>query len=506
MSATDHFSHRFFACRRLALVSALLLCGGAAQATVPVRQISYQGKLTQAGQAVNSTLSITFRLYDAASGGTMLWSETQSVAVGNGLYAVQLGSVTPLNLAFDAPYYLGVQIGSGAEMTPRQALSSVPYAMLANTANTATTVANGAITAASLGEPCATGQTLLKGASGWACGTISGASGATGPAGATGATGATGPSGPAGATGPAGTTGSAGPVGAVGATGATGPAGATGAAGATGPSGATGAGMLTGTVDPAAGDGNNGDSYYNSTTRAIFGPKAGGTWPAGVSLAGATGATGAAGPAGATGATGPSGATGPGMLTGTVDPAAGDGNNGDFYYNSATRAIFGPKAGGTWPAGVSLAGATGATGATGLAGATGPAGATGSAGPAGAAGATGATGPAGAAGVVGPTGATGPAGTAALFGTGTSNAVAGTQPDAIGCMLGQVILIAGRHSADWTRAMGQILSIAQNSGLYAIMGATYGGDNTLTFALPDLRAAAPNGLTYVICTRGFYPS
>lgn len=54
--------------------------------------------------------------------------------------------------------------------------------------------------------------------------------------------------------------------------------------------------------------------------------------------------------------------------------------------------------------------------------------------------------------------------------------------------------------------MGQILSIAQNSGLYAIMGATYGGDNTLTFALPDLRAAAPNGLTYVICTRGFYPS
>lgn len=25
------------------------------------------------------------------------------------------------------------------------------------------------------------------------------------------------------------------------------------------------------------------------------------------------------------------------------------------------------------------------------------------------------------------------------------------------------------------------------------------------FALPDLRAAAPNGLTYVICTQGLFP-
>ena len=39
------------------------------------------------------------------------------------------------------------------------------------------------------------------------------------------------------------------------------------------------------------------------------------------------------------------------------------------------------------------------------------------------------------------------------------------------------------------------------------MGFIYGGDveNNL-FALPDLRDAAPNGLTYVICIDGTFPS
>ncbi|MFZ1545994.1 MAG: hypothetical protein WAT12_02695, partial [Candidatus Nitrotoga sp.] len=62
---------------------------------------------------------------------------------------------------------------------------------------------------------------------------------------------------------------------------------------------------------------------------------------------GPTGATGSAGPTGATGAIGPSGptgATGAGMLSGAADPTAGVGNNGDYYFNSATTFLFGPKA------------------------------------------------------------------------------------------------------------------------------------------------------------------
>jgi hypothetical protein len=100
-------------------------------------------------------------------------------------------------------------------------------------------------------------------------------------------------------------------------------------------------------------------------------------------------------------------------LNGIVNPTT-EGVNGDFYINTATNQIFGPKAAGVWPAGVNLVGPTGATGPTGVGttGATGPAGVTGNVGPTGptgvtGAGVTGATGPQGVTGDVGPTGVTG---------------------------------------------------------------------------------------------------
>lgn len=39
----------------------------------------------------------------------------------------------------------------------------------------------------------------------------------------------------------------------------------------------------------------------------------------------------------------------------------------------------------------------------------------------------------------------------------------------------------------WSFCDGQILSIAQHSALFALIGTTYGGDGITTFALPDLR-------------------
>src|SRR5271169_2224155 len=43
----------------------------------------------------------------------------------------------------------------------------------------------------------------------------------------------------------------------------------------------------------------------------------------------------------------------------------------------------------------------------------------------------------------------------------------------------------------WAFCDGQLLSIAQNSALFALIGTTYGGDGTTNFALPDLRGRAP---------------
>lgn len=58
--------------------------------------------------------------------------------------------------------------------------------------------------------------------------------------------------------------------------------------------------------------------------------------------------------------------------------------------------------------------------------------------------------------------------------------------------LGQIIM-AGFNFAPRTYAFcaGQLLSIAQNSALFSLLGTTYGGDGRVTFALPDLRSRVP---------------
>ena len=39
----------------------------------------------------------------------------------------------------------------------------------------------------------------------------------------------------------------------------------------------------------------------------------------------------------------------------------------------------------------------------------------------------------------------------------------------------------------WSTCNGQILPIAQNTALFALLGTTFGGDGRTTFSLPDLR-------------------
>lgn len=43
----------------------------------------------------------------------------------------------------------------------------------------------------------------------------------------------------------------------------------------------------------------------------------------------------------------------------------------------------------------------------------------------------------------------------------------------------------------WAFCDGQILPINQNQSLYSLLGTTYGGDGSTSFALPDLRGRAP---------------
>jgi hypothetical protein len=118
--------------RKLSLAAALLLAPALALA-VPAT-IGYQGRLYDASgtNPVNGTLSVAFSLYAAGTGGTAVWTETQSVAFVNGYFAVQLGSVTAFGSAFDGTTrFLGVRVGTDPEMSPRSTVASVPYALTA---------------------------------------------------------------------------------------------------------------------------------------------------------------------------------------------------------------------------------------------------------------------------------------------------------------------------------------------------------------------------------------
>ena len=58
--------------------------------------------------------------------------------------------------------------------------------------------------------------------------------------------------------------------------------------------------------------------------------------------------------------------------------------------------------------------------------------------------------------------------------------------------LGEIKLFAGNFAIlGYAFCQGQLLSIAQNNALYALIGTTYGGDGQTTFGLPDLQSRTP---------------
>ncbi len=116
----------------------LVLAAAPAVSAVPAT-MSYQGVLTAAGGVPlpNGDYALTFRIYDVAAGGTPLWQEIQSIPVADGVFDAILGTVGPLDLPFDAPYWLGVSVAADPELAPRTELTSAPYALRAAVADAA---------------------------------------------------------------------------------------------------------------------------------------------------------------------------------------------------------------------------------------------------------------------------------------------------------------------------------------------------------------------------------
>jgi len=126
----------------------ILFITNLAYAEIP-HTINYQGKATDASdKPLDGEYDLTFRIYtDETEGGQedAIWTETHlNTDITKGVFSILLGSVdtenNPLNITFDKPYWISVEIQEPGAKTgnelPRQPITSVGYANAAETLTT----------------------------------------------------------------------------------------------------------------------------------------------------------------------------------------------------------------------------------------------------------------------------------------------------------------------------------------------------------------------------------
>ena len=259
----------------LLLVISLQVSGQAPQA------INYQGILRNAsGQAIPNKqvkIRVSVSTNSVVDNNSVYTEEISAKTNEFGIYNVAIGKGKATKGTFASipwgsnKYWVLIELDENLtnkfEFAGSMELASVPYALYAEKAKNVDNPVPGPA-----GPQGPQGLQGIKG--------DKGDKGDTGPAGAAGTTGAIGPQGPIGLTGAAGPAGATGPQG---------PIGLTGAAGVNGKT------VLNGTANPPNNTGVDGDFYINTTTNTMFGPKAAGAWPSGVSLVGPQGTQGIAG-------------------------------------------------------------------------------------------------------------------------------------------------------------------------------------------------------------------
>ncbi len=105
------------------------------------RMLNYQGFLTDTlGNPVsNPSMNMTFRIYDASSSGSLLWTESQNVTVNKGIFSAVLGAITPVPDSIFVKYansWLELTV-IGQVLSPRTRIAAAGYALNAANADTA---------------------------------------------------------------------------------------------------------------------------------------------------------------------------------------------------------------------------------------------------------------------------------------------------------------------------------------------------------------------------------
>jgi hypothetical protein len=91
--------------------------------------IPIQGKLTDAGgNPLNGNYEMKATIYDHESAGTALCTDTDTIVVTKGLFVMNFANCSSNVFGGVTQLYLGIQVGSDLEMTPRQPLYGAPFA------------------------------------------------------------------------------------------------------------------------------------------------------------------------------------------------------------------------------------------------------------------------------------------------------------------------------------------------------------------------------------------
>lgn len=106
--------------------------------------IPVQAYLTDSdGNPLSGEHEITLSIYETNTSGSALFSEVQTSIVENGLVTLYMGQTQSLELSMfrnTDELYLGIEVDSDGEMSPRFTLGSVPYAGFAQYAGDANTL------------------------------------------------------------------------------------------------------------------------------------------------------------------------------------------------------------------------------------------------------------------------------------------------------------------------------------------------------------------------------
>ena len=132
----------------LSLIILMVLTSSIVAQGIP-ETINYQGVLKDAAGTVvpNGDYNIIFQLCDAESGGSVFWEELQTINIVNGILGAELGKTAPIPPPiFNNPAWLGIIVNGGTPLTPRIALSSVPYSFMSMT------VPDGSLTATKIAD------------------------------------------------------------------------------------------------------------------------------------------------------------------------------------------------------------------------------------------------------------------------------------------------------------------------------------------------------------------